>query len=605
MLSDDVRSALLSRSDLAAKQDRDRIRFRCPRHEDKNPSAWMQNGSWGCFACGFTESITTLAEELGVELAKQGNGQSDVIESEFSYTDEGGELLYQVVRMWPKRFLQRKPDRHGGWDWKTRGVRRVLYRLPEVLAAAAEGRTVYVVEGEKHVDRLRADGLVATTNPGGAGKWRVEYSEALRGANVVILPDNDDVGRQHARQVAASLHGIATEVKVVQLAGLEPKGDVLDWLEAGHTTAELDELAWDTKAGTDVEEEPEAPRFPAPMSVLDLLKLPEPEEIAIVEPFLPADANVLLAAYPKCFKTGFLLTLSLAAASGRRFLGMFDVPRRHRVGLVLMEDRAHRIRRRLQRLCAGAEPRSMEMESLQGQIWSWFRPPLFLAEPASVGQLGRYVEEHELDLLIVDSWAYVSAGNPNDADIVTPQLMALSGIRDRAPGLSVLLVHHARKTIQGATGMDDERLTDIIRNSSAFGAWYDSGIVLSRKNEMSPITVRMELRDLPAPDPFTFTVEDEFPAGPENGLRPDGWLRVVASKEHPSLVGRRADIDRLSPAVLEYLHANPGTSKRDLRSGIKARAADVDATFEHLRREGAARFEQQGRSGACYATTML
>lgn len=612
MLSDDVKATLFARADLGAKREGDRVHFRCPRHKDGTPSAWMGGGAWGCFACGFKESITTLATELGVPLGNGGKLR-DEIEAEFDYVDENGDLLFQVVRYYPKKFLQRRPDGNGGWDWRTKGTRRVLYRLPEVIAAAPTGQNIYIVEGEKHVDRLRAAGLIATTSPGGAGKWQREYAAFLRGANVIVLPDNDEPGRRHAEDVARSLQGIAADVRMVHLPNLPEKGDVLDWLAAGHGAADLDEIAFDTSTwvappdafppGDLVPEEDvtEKPRgFPPPLSIRDLLEQPEPEDTFLVEPFLPADANVLLAAYPKCFKTGFLLSLSVAAAAGKPFLGMFTVPGRARVGLVLMEDRAHRVRRRLRRICAGL---NIELDSLHGQLWHWFRPPLVLTDTKAVNALAGHVKDHDLDVLIVDSWSYVSTGNPNDADIVTPQLMALSAIRDARPGLSVILVHHARKSTQSSGG-HDERLTDVIRNSTAFGAWYDSGIVLSRDNETAPIKVRMEMRDLPAPDAFTFTVQDEFPAGPKHGLRPDGWLKIMPNRQHPAVALNKANAEKLAPAILDVLRANPGLSKSQLRSRVEGRAADVDSAFEHLRGQGFVKYhepEKHGMVGRCYA----
>ena len=111
----------------------------------------------------------------------------------YAYHDENGELLFEVVRYQPKGFAQRRPDGTGGWIWNLDQVRRVLYRLPEILAADPN-EPVFIVEGEKDVDALRALGLAATTNPGGAGKWRSEYGESLRGRQVVALPDNDAVG---------------------------------------------------------------------------------------------------------------------------------------------------------------------------------------------------------------------------------------------------------------------------------------------------------------------------------------------------------------------------------------------------------------------------
>src|SRR5262249_4725641 len=129
-------------------------------------------------------------------------------------------------------------------------VERVLYRLPELLAAAPSV-SVFVCEGEKDADALAGLGLVATTNPGGAGKWRWEYNEPLHGRVVVLLPDNDKAGRQHAEVVTRSLQGIATTVKVVALPGLPEKGDLSDWLTAGGTRESLERLVADGESKGD------------------------------------------------------------------------------------------------------------------------------------------------------------------------------------------------------------------------------------------------------------------------------------------------------------------------------------------------------------------
>jgi putative DNA primase/helicase len=91
--------------------------------------------------------------------------------------------LFQTLRFFPKDFRQRRPDGKGEWIWNLQGVRRVLYRLPELLAAknADPKRMIFVVEGEKDADALQRGGATATCNPMGAGKWRDEYAEFLRG----------------------------------------------------------------------------------------------------------------------------------------------------------------------------------------------------------------------------------------------------------------------------------------------------------------------------------------------------------------------------------------------------------------------------------------
>jgi DNA primase len=235
---------------------------RCQFHDDRSPSmrvALTERG-WGyfCYGCGARGNVIRFVQEtrrLGFldacaaltggnipravndmapstrgEQPRAGkDGERRRITHTYDYFDESGVLLYQVVRLEPKSFRQRQPRPEGGWRWDMQGVRRVLYRLPELLAAPLE-RTVLVVEGEKDADALATIGRIVTTNVGGAGKWRAEYNETLRGRRVCILPDNDEIGHEHAEQVRAALEGVAGSVCIKELPGLPPKGDVSDWL---------------------------------------------------------------------------------------------------------------------------------------------------------------------------------------------------------------------------------------------------------------------------------------------------------------------------------------------------------------------------------------
>jgi hypothetical protein len=160
----------------------------------------------------------------------------------YHYHDADGDLVLDVIRTTngSPRFLQRAPD----GKWSVKHIPRhdcLLYRLPGLRASG--DATVWITEGEKDADRLHDELLIATTNIGGAGKWRAEYAEEFRGKPVVILPDNDQTGRDHADTVARSLIGVASSVKVLALPGLPDKGDVSDWLDAGGTVEELERLA--------------------------------------------------------------------------------------------------------------------------------------------------------------------------------------------------------------------------------------------------------------------------------------------------------------------------------------------------------------------------
>jgi hypothetical protein len=165
---------------------------------------------------------------------------------EYVYQNADGQPHLRVQRM---RFAgvdrDQFPQSHwedGGWvPGKPQGP-PVPYRLPELLAAPP-GAQVWLCEGEKDTETLVALGEVATTAPGGAGKWRPELNEWFRERRVVVLPDNDKPGRAHTKKIARNLGGLTVELKVLELPGLDEGGDVTEWMEAGGTLEQLKALA--------------------------------------------------------------------------------------------------------------------------------------------------------------------------------------------------------------------------------------------------------------------------------------------------------------------------------------------------------------------------
>lgn len=238
----------------------------CPAHADKEASLTVDEVQHGktllhCHAgCQPQEIVDAVGIRMSDLFADSGrtNGSKGkakqvampTIVATYDYVDEQGKMLYQAVRLSPKSFRQRRPDGHEGWTWKLGDTRRVLYHLPEVLEAAKMGKRIYVCEGEKDADALRALGLRATTNAMGAGKWREEYTISLKGAQVIVLPDADKPGLDHAQQVAASCTAEGIEARIVELSGLPDKGDVSDWLNAGGTSDRLEVLANEASAWT-------------------------------------------------------------------------------------------------------------------------------------------------------------------------------------------------------------------------------------------------------------------------------------------------------------------------------------------------------------------
>jgi hypothetical protein len=222
---------------------------RCPAHDDSAPSLSLSEGNDGrvlimCQAGCHTEDVVA---RLGLGMAdlfvpKDKADRSQIVAT-YDYTDAEGVVIYQVVRLVPKNFRQRRPDGREGWLWNLKGIARVPYRLPE-LNRVSPGGLVFVVEGEKDADRLARDGsVVATCNSGGAGKWPASWGETyFVDLSVVVIPDNDDAGRKHADAVVASVLPHAYEVRILNLAQLPERGDVSDWLNAGHGVNELLDL---------------------------------------------------------------------------------------------------------------------------------------------------------------------------------------------------------------------------------------------------------------------------------------------------------------------------------------------------------------------------
>jgi len=161
----------------------------CPLHQGSRDSFAInaENGLWTCHACGRSGDLIKLERELAgtdfktalasvlrfVGRSETTNGSRSkppLVVAEYDYKDETGKTLYQTVRYDPKEFKQRQPDPNGGWIWNLKGVRHVLFRLPELTKRV--GETVFVCEGEKDVLALEAIGFLATCNPMGAGKWK-------------------------------------------------------------------------------------------------------------------------------------------------------------------------------------------------------------------------------------------------------------------------------------------------------------------------------------------------------------------------------------------------------------------------------------------------
>jgi putative DNA primase/helicase len=228
----------------------------CDFHSEDDPSMSLfkgTDGNWrfkchGCQASGDTVKYITLKRGMPFAdavayLAQEAKTapEKPKIVATYDYCDEHGELLYQTVRYSPKDFRQRRPTPQG-WVWNLKDVRRVLYRLPELLdIIKAPGVPIYYVEGEKDVESMRALGFTATTHAGGAQAYRKELLEVLPPRQrIVVIPDMDEPGKQLMRRVFADGRAMGHDVGFLLLPEVDGKQhkDISEWLEAGLDIAE-------------------------------------------------------------------------------------------------------------------------------------------------------------------------------------------------------------------------------------------------------------------------------------------------------------------------------------------------------------------------------
>jgi putative DNA primase/helicase len=263
----------------------------CPCHDDRKASlsiSYDSRDSKTLIHCHAGCSARDILDRVGLKLSDLYNGQKvfqknrENIESVYKYTDSEGTLIFEKVRFIPKSFANRRyvdgltvwgldEGRYfevypgsGEYSKKERkdaafrdfcGVKPVLYNLPGILEAVKCKLPVYIAEGEKDADNLIKLGLAATTNFDGASKspdhpkWRKEYNEYLKGADVVLIPDNDIPGKNHMAQTAKILEGTAASIKIVELP-VPAKEDVSYWLGQGHTKDEFLNLVENTMGCT-------------------------------------------------------------------------------------------------------------------------------------------------------------------------------------------------------------------------------------------------------------------------------------------------------------------------------------------------------------------
>lgn len=421
----------------------------CPAHGDRNPSLHItrREDRWllCCHAGCDTDDVLAAAGLTFLDLAERDNPFTGAAAPSrpvvtYRYVDADGSLLYEVLRWHPKRFSQRAADGTAS----LKGVERVPYRLPELLAGVKAGERVHVAEGEKDVEAIRAAGGVATCNSGGAGavaQWGTPaFQDHLDGAEVVVVADRDDAGRKHAAEVASHLDGVAASVTVVEAAQGK---DAADHLSAGLGLAEFVEPRPEPAAN-------EAANEAGPLAGrrTDLVRL-------LAEPAKPtpwrveglvADATLTILAGESTAGKSFLAqALCLGISSGRPVAGLPCT--RGRALYVDAEMGWYQFVDRMRP--AGLTGREFDHIDATG---------LDLSRHGGLNAFAEEIGRRAYNLVIFDSLRRLAPSrSENDSDDMAPTVGAFTTLA-RETGAAVVLIHHAGKDgmARGSSAIRDQ-----------------------------------------------------------------------------------------------------------------------------------------------------
>ncbi|MBU2549280.1 MAG: AAA family ATPase [Proteobacteria bacterium] len=457
------------------------FKAKCPFHEDNNPSLCFNGdtGAYFCHGCGkkgsalhfyakvngldtgrdFGRVLKGIAQDFGIPWEEK---QARLVRA-YDYVDASGSLLFQVCRMDPKDFRQRRPNGNGSWAWNLKGVETVLYRLPEVLRTDE----VLIVEGEKDADNVADLGLCATTCPMGAKKWKPEYSGHLKGKHVILCPDNDNQGREHMALVGAALKGVAASIKWLELPGLPSKGDISDWLTGfnGDKEAAAERLAVMIENAGPYEPPKIASLEDAILEADRFISVDMPRRRNLLAPWLKEQSISLINGWRGTGKTWFALSLLDAVSRGESF-GPWrteaPVPCLYLEGEMPAQDVADRLR------SLNPDPNR--------------KAPLWVYSDAYANHLGlsranllsdtwrqsirRVLLSRGVKLWAVDNLASLASGldenSKKDWDPVNAWLLEL-----RFAGIATVMLHHTNKAgaQRGTSAREDNIDTSIILKS--------------------------------------------------------------------------------------------------------------------------------------------
>lgn len=508
-------------------------KWTCPAHDDQEPSLSVDQGRNGgvvlkCHAgCDWRDVLNAVGltpADIRTEVER------------YPYRNAVGDVLNKKIRFSDKKFT---------YERSLNGSHLPLYNLPEVLAARLDGRRIWVVEGEKDANRLAAMGEVATTNPNGAAEdWHPEYTEALIGANVVIVADRDEPGYQHAQIVKRELELLCKTVKVVQSKTTGKGDDVSDHLDQGHS---LDELLPITSGVPS-----SLPYVPVNWNAAWKTAADDPEWL--FEPVLESGTVNALFGKPGIGKS--LLALSMAVDIAKRGLPVVYVDDENRV-----QDTVERLRAFG---CHPGELNSLFMYSFAGL------PPLDTPEGGK--HLTAVAEQHDGKLVVLDTTSRMVEGDENAASTYL-QLYRCSLVPLKGRGMCVLRLDHPGK--DDAKGMrgSSAKVGDVDTIWRLTEASGDKFFLLREKSRSDHGQDMICLKRAEGPLRYIFDPIEYLPVNDKI----KAVARWLDSHECPAYYGR--------PKVREFLNntqGSPSIDTNDLAIVVRFRKAKLAQQIDQV-----------------------
>lgn len=388
----------------------------------------------------FKEALKAVASYLGMPSDYEKTRSVKKIVEQYPYKDKREKLSFEVVRYEPKDFRQRRPDGKGGWKWNLKDVQQVPYRLPELLASTD---TVYIPGGEKDVETLVKLGLTATTNACGEGNWKPEFNEYFVGRNIVILEDNDEIGRKHGKVISESLFGIANEIRIIRFEELHNGGDVTDYLQNNT----YDDLVAKVKTAP-LFKGSYSEYFPGPDLINKLETWNHIRELKIeiewiVDRLIPKESITILFGKGGIGKTWLMMDIARCIGCGVDYLG-YKVQQAP-VIFIDFENPITVLNTRAKRL---GEAEGVHFWRLGNEL----KPPLLDSL-----EWEQYKELPKGAVLVFDTLRASQGGDENDSRAMARVMNQMKELRDL--GFTIILLHHTAKNTdnvsKGSTAIVD------------------------------------------------------------------------------------------------------------------------------------------------------